>query len=528
MTDMTKQEWSLLGKFYKDRTKYKDVGGRFSSLISKIEHANDGRTFAEKSYMYRNGIASVPVCSCGEKVKFQAALYKWSKTCGQSCYLKNREPSKKQVVVDGVVYESLTSAASAYKTGSFMNDLYDASKPGVRYLQSHDKQCRDNLGDVPLLLDKSWLLEQKNARVSIKQLSTILGVSREKVTWAFLFHGICRDYQQLSDETYAHLSNKDQFTKDFYLYGSDHLASIYRCSPTTILSTAKEYGCKISRVTSAIERHLKDYVESLGFKVSQSDRSIGIELDLYVPSKNVAIELDGLFWHSEWDTRTVNPNKHKSKYDKCKEHGITLLRFTDHETTNKLDLVKSMIAAKLGISNRVYARNCEVGEVTSSQAKSFMESNHISGYANASVKLGLFHNGSLVMVMTFGKPRFSKGYDWEVIRMASLSGNTVVGGASKILTYFRKTNTGSIMSYSDNRTGNGNSYARMGFTFEKETGPGYFYSKNGLIYSRYSFQKNNIAKICEHYDPRKTEFENAIVNGYGRYWDCGNKVWVLK
>jgi hypothetical protein len=265
----------------------------------------------------------------------------------------------------------------------------------------------------------------------------------------------------------------------------------------------------------------------MGVDVESSNRTlIGTELDLIVPEKKLAIELDGLYWHSE--RGGMNKMRHKAKYDLCNNVGYTLLRFTDYETTNKLPIVQSMIRAKLGRANRLYARECELGIVDSQTARKFFESCHLQGHASATEYIGLYSVGTLVMCISFAKSRFDKKYDWEIVRMASTIGTTIVGGASKILTEFLNTHSGSVMTYSDNRTGNGAGYAKLGFTMIRETDPGYFYTKGANVYSRYQFQKSNIRKMCLNYNESKTEYENAVANGYGRYWDCGNKVWVLQ
>jgi hypothetical protein len=38
--------------------------------------------------------------------------------------------------------------------------------------------------------------------------------------------------------------------------------------------------------------------------------------------------------------------------------------------------------------------------------------------------------------MTFGKPRFNKNYEYELVRFASKLGTKVIGGAGKLLKYF--------------------------------------------------------------------------------------------
>ncbi|MBR4315953.1 MAG: hypothetical protein IKP65_03150, partial [Alphaproteobacteria bacterium] len=56
-----------------------------------------------------------------------------------------------------------------------------------------------------------------------------------------------------------------------------------------------------------------------------------------------------------------------------------------------------------------------------------------------------------------------KNYDYELIRFASKIGYQVIGGASKLLSYFRKQYKGSIISYADRRYSNGKLYEAIGF-----------------------------------------------------------------
>ena len=529
LESFTSQQWKFLSKFYKDPVRFKDSTGIYAKAASYIDSTYPtGRTFAERAAMHRSDMMVVPLCSCGSKVKFSESSYKWAKTCGQTCYLKNKKPSTVPVVVNGVDYSSVREAIANY-SGSLYEALYDRENNSVKYKYNHDATCIASLRSVhPSLADQHWLLTQKHARRSIKDISAELGVSRESVTNAFAFHGISRSFDQLTPEARAILLDKHAFTLDYAMFGTDLMAEKYNCSPSTILSAAHEYNCPISKTTSSIELKMKSCIESLGFFVVQSDRkTIGVELDLVIPEKRLAIEFDGLYWHSERDSNT-NKMRHKKKHDACNASGYTLLRFTDYETTNKLPIVQSMIQAKLGKSTRLHARECKVGAVDAALARKFFDSCHLQGHSTASVYIGLYSVGTLVMCISFSKSRFDKKYQWEIVRMASSLGTTVVGGASKILNEFLKTYDGSIMTYSDNRTGNGNGYSKLGFTPLRETSPGYFYSKGNSVYSRYKFQKSSIAKMCPSYDPTKTEYENAIANGYGRYWDCGNKVWVMQ
>ena len=131
--------------------------------------------------------------------------------------------------------------------------------------------------------------------------------------------------------------------------------------------------------------------------------------------------------------------------------------------------------------------------------------------------------------MTFGKSRFDKEYNWEIIRIATKSGYTIVGGASKLLKYFvNNYNPGTIITYADRRFGSGNVYKSIGFKFVSATSPSYYYIKGINVYSRFQFQKHKLRDKLKVYNENLSEWENMIVNGYDRIWDCGNLKYAMK
>ena len=82
---------------------------------------------------------------------------------------------------------------------------------------------------------------------------------------------------------------------------------------------------------------------------------------------------------------------------------------------------------------RIYARQCEVRTVCHKEAYEFINKYHIQGYARSSIRLGLFYKDELVSIMTFGKPRYNKKFDYELIRYCS--SKLVVGGCEKLFAY---------------------------------------------------------------------------------------------
>jgi hypothetical protein len=161
----------------------------------------------------------------------------------------------------------------------------------------------------------------------------------------------------------------------------------------------------------------------------------------------------------------------------------------------------------------------------------FMNENHIQGYAPSSINLALLYENEIVAMMTLGKSRFNKKYQYELIRYVVKQGCSVVGGASKLFKHFVKEfDPKSIITYSDKRWNTGKLYSTIGFTYLHTASPNYFYFKEGSnqLWSRVHYQKHKLEKQLKVFDPEKTEWENMVIDGFNRIWDCGNDVFEWK
>lgn len=247
------------------------------------------------------------------------------------------------------------------------------------------------------------------------------------------------------------------------------------------------------------------------------------ELDVYIPSRKIAFEFDGLYWHSdEFKTRSY----HLNKTELCEQHGIHCIHVFENEWALKKDIVKSRISNLLGTYEHVvFARKCAVKPIDVQQCCDFQNQNHIQGAVNASVRLGLFYNDDLISVMTFGKSRFNKKYEWELLRFCNRLGYHIPGAAGKLLKHFeRNYKPKSIVSYADRRWSQGKLYRSLNFTFDGNTAPDYWYVDNNSyeLLSRIKFQKHKLKGILETYDDRLSETQNMKANGFRRIFDSGN------
>ncbi len=81
--------------------------------------------------------------------------------------------------------------------------------------------------------------------------------------------------------------------------------------------------CNLERNTSFPEYAIEYYLRKYGFETIHSYKNQGYELDIYIPSKKIAIEYDGYFWHKNKSQKDLEKNF------KCKQDGIKLYRIRE-------------------------------------------------------------------------------------------------------------------------------------------------------------------------------------------------------
>lgn len=286
-------------------------------------------------------------------------------------------------------------------------------------------------------------------------------------------------------------------------------------------------ACKQQPV-SMQENELAEFI-SAHVKVERNVRTIiaPLELDIYCPELSLAVEFNGLYWHSELKK---SHNYHLQKTLACKAKGITLIHVFEDEWLTKRERVKARLLSILGVhAVKLNARACQVLPVPADVAAAFLEAYHLQGAIGAAIRLGLYHRDELVALMTFGKPRYSKNTAWELLRFAVKAGFSVRGAAGKLLAKFRAEHAGSIISYADRRWSVGKLYETLGFTNVGASPPSYRYMNGDVIISRFAAQKHKLSELLDGaFDSTFTEVENMHAAGYVRIFDCGTLIYKLE
>lgn len=285
-------------------------------------------------------------------------------------------------------------------------------------------------------------------------------------------------------------------------------------------------GCPncVSSVSKA-ELEIREFLEQYE-NVSYNRRDLLTskkELDIVIDSKKIAVEYNGVYYHSDL---FIDSNYHIEKTKDCNKSGLRLVHIFEDEWTYKKDIVKSRLLNILNRTpNKIYARNTIVKEVSSKDASKFLEDNHIQGKVNSSIRIGLYYKEELISLMTFSGLRKNLGQSaknnhYELLRFCNKINTTIVGGASKLISHFEKKYTPEeIISYADIRWSEGNLYEVLDFIKVSITPPNYFYVEGSKRLNRFNFRKDLLVKAG--YDETKTEKEIMKQRGYLRVYDCG-------
>jgi len=340
----------------------------------------------------------------------------------------------------------------------------------------------------------------------------------------------------LSDETIKKLQDVEWLTDEHHIRGKT-LSQISKelnlpINASTLSRYFKKNNIQVKYLySSQPEQEIFDYIKSLdlNMKILQRERGVlsdGTELDIYIPEKKIAIEFNGLYWHSfDCQETPRERNRHKIKTDLCEELGIQLIQIFENEWETNPDIIKSILASKLGYIKKIFARKCKIDEVSIEEARNFLNDNHIQGYCYAQVRLGLYYNEELIAIQTYKKGFHSKRYEWELSRFSSKCHIQVLGGASRLFNYFIKSyNPTNIITFADRRYSIGKLYETLGFKNDHVTKPNYFYldPKSHNLIHRCRFQKKKLNVKLPIFDNNLSESENMFNNGFRRIWDCGN------
>jgi hypothetical protein len=297
-------------------------------------------------------------------------------------------------------------------------------------------------------------------------------------------------------------------------------------------------------VHSSTELQLKDWVQEQlpGHEVIHKTlnalaKDLGVSivsrhtLDIYIPHLRLAIEFNGLYWHSNV---FHDASYHLGKTKAAEKLGVRLIHIWSDDWEFRQDLVKTKLKYIMGLSDklrRIHPRECSISVPTKEQKRSFYNANHIKGDGAGSVNYALFHGGIPVAMISLKQVDRSDPSKWDLNRFAVDINYHVPGAFSKLLAHFKRNHAwSSIITYADKCWATGETYLKSGFKWTHDSPPAFHVIKKGFMTrsSRRNYTHDRLRKMFpETYDPAKSQLENIFEAGLSVVYDCGNKVFVL-
>ena len=465
-------------------------------LLAEINgfSSDNGLTFPQRVWHWVNDKEERPLCGCGNATTFNKNwLDGYRPFCSSACSLRSERTKDKRKNTNveryGVDNAAKTEEVKARaKETNLARYGHESTFQNVTVREKHKRSLMDRHG-----VDHYFKSDEFKARMKSHYLQKWGVDNQSKVS-------------EIQDRIRA--TCIERYDVPSYLQTSHARKSI------------RNYN------KSGPEKTIAEWIRGLGFEVQESAHVIHPHtVDIYVPEKKLAIEFNGLYWHSEWHkTKTY----HRDKTDKCATEGIELVHVWEDDWKARSQIVKSIIMSRLGVTGtRIPARKCVLTEPTTREVADFLNQNHIQGYSRYGDALGLTYNGEMVAVMTFGWRSINGTREHELLRYAGKVGHTITGGASKLFkTYLRRTGIGEIKSYADKSMFTGTMYERLGFALQGQTEVNYWWIVNGMRRHRFTYNKQKLVK--QGHDRSRTEVE--IMHGLGHYrvYGCGQSRYVYK
>ena len=289
----------------------------------------------------------------------------------------------------------------------------------------------------------------------------------------------------------------------------------------------KAQGEIISKINLQFCNKLKEN----NIKYNLEKRIVNMSFDIELTNRNILIEINPTYTHTvignhynNWQYDKKFETYHLNKTNFAQENNYHCIHVWDWDDWDK-------IISMLKIKQKLYARKLKLKEIDKKEANIFINQYHLqnSCYGNV-VNLGLFQDDTLVQVMTFGKPRYNKNYQYELLRLCSHSDYIIIGGAEKLFKYFiQNYQPESIISYCDISKFDGDVYNRLNFKLKQQTKPAKIWSKGKDYITDALLRQRGYDQLFKtNYGKGTSNEELMLSSGWKPVYDCGQKVFEWK
>ena len=242
---------------------------------------------------------------------------------------------------------------------------------------------------------------------------------------------------------------------------------------------------------------------------------------------NILIEVDPTYTHNclngTWYGSVPKTKEyHRDKTLYAMDNGFECIHIFDWDD---IDKIKNIFLSKYTL----YARQTNIKSVSEEECNNFLNKYHLQNNCKGQIiRFGLYKGDELIEIMTFGKPRYNKNYEWELLRLCTKPEYKVVGGAEKLFKHFIDViSPQNIISYCDFSKFSGEVYNRLGFKQKGSIIPSKHWSKGSQHITDNLLRQRGYDQLFNaNYGKGTSNEELMIEHGWLPIYDCGQITFV--
>lgn len=482
-------------------------------------------SYSERNWCLNHNITSQPLCKiCGKPTHYIQG-YGYTQTCCEVCDYKLKSTilqNKTQEEWDIITTKRNETITPIIKEQAKLKRIqtclqkYNGNAPACdKNIQEKMKQtCIQRYGVDNIFKNSEYIKQKTLEKYGIDNIFKNSVYIKQKQIDKF---GCVISQKHLPLSTIEIINDKTKFID--YIKTHNILSISELCDKLSISDFCALKYVKLYNQTQLINRNISHYedditnwLKSFGLNVINNKRILNKkEIDIFLPDYNIGIEFNGNYWHSQIFR---DPNYHQQKSLLAKQHNIFLYHIFEYEWLVKQDKIKQHLCNLLKLNlKQIYANECKIDIIDKDICDSFLNKYDLNDKDDSEIKLGLFYENNLIMVMTFNKFKDNKLYNWELLKICTKPGLNIIDGELILFQYFiQQFNPHSIIAYCDFSKNNGNKFNLLNFKYVGLTTPNYVLCNNMRIIN----EKNLVKNI---------EINNQI---FYKIYDCGNSIWEWK
>lgn len=277
--------------------------------------------------------------------------------------------------------------------------------------------------------------------------------------------------------------------------------------------------------SSELKHHVVRKLEQAKIPYELEIRIENRSYDICISDQHVLIEIDPTYTNNSfgnhWDENGLDKYYHRDKSVIAEEHGYRCIHVFDWDDMDK-------IIESLCVKQNLYARKCSIYKIKNDVCDDFLSKYHFQGTCRGQLLcLGLVHQGELVQVMTFGKARYSKKHDVELLRLCTKPKYRVIGGASKLFKFATEYyGLHNIISYCDRSKFSGQVYENLGMALVRKTPPQEIWSNGDHKITANLLRQRGFDQLFHtQYGKGTSNEELMLEHGWLPVYDCGQNVY---